>query len=265
MPITRDGHIHTPFCPHGSTDSFHAYIERALKEGLETITFTEHAPLPEGFTDPVPEKDSAMAESDLEQYIETLHELKKEYHSDITILTGLEIDYIEGFEARTKAMLNEIGPYLDDSILSVHFLQAADTCFCLDYSLDSFGDFVHAAGSVENAVKIYFDTVHHSIKCDLGPYKPNRLGHMTLIKKFQKKFPMPDITPYTRAVLDAVRLQNMTIDFNGAGTAKTWCGEPYPDLDTAREALKRDIPLVYGSDAHQADDMMQGAKSTAAL
>ncbi|MFD2705310.1 histidinol-phosphatase HisJ [Salibacterium lacus] len=265
MHITRDGHIHTPFCPHGSTDSFHAYIERALHEGLDTITFTEHAPLPEGFTDPVPEKDSAMAQSDLEQYIETLQGLKKEYHSDITILTGLEIDYIEGFEARTKTRLNEIGPYLDDSILSVHFLRAADTYFCLDYSLDSFGDFVQAAGAMENAVNIYFDTLLHSIKSDLGPYKPRRLGHMTLIKKFQKKFPPLDITPYTRSVLDAVSLQNMTIDFNGAGLAKKWCGEPYPDLDTAREALKRDIPLIYGSDAHQAEDMMQGAESVTGL
>ncbi|SFQ07406.1 histidinol-phosphatase HisJ [Salibacterium halotolerans] len=265
MHITRDGHIHTPFCPHGSTDSFHAYIERALKEELETITFTEHAPLPEGFTDPVPDKDSAMAAVDLEQYIETINELKKEYRSDITILTGLEIDYIKGFDASTKAMMNEIGPYLDDSILSVHFLHAADSWFCIDYSAGMFAAFVEAADSLENAVNLYYDTVLHSIESDLGPYKPRRLGHMTLIKKFQKKFPSINTASYTGEVLDAVRRCDMTLDFNGAGFAKTWCREPYPDLNTAREASKRGIPLIYGSDAHQALDMMQGAETITAL
>lgn len=44
--IKRDGHIHSPFCPHGSSDTMASYCERAIAHGIETITFTEHAPLP---------------------------------------------------------------------------------------------------------------------------------------------------------------------------------------------------------------------------
>ena len=44
--MKRDGHIHTPFCPHGTKDSFEEYIEKALSLGFKEISFTEHAPLP---------------------------------------------------------------------------------------------------------------------------------------------------------------------------------------------------------------------------
>ena len=30
--MKKDGHIHTPFCPHGSTDSFEQYIEKAIEQ-----------------------------------------------------------------------------------------------------------------------------------------------------------------------------------------------------------------------------------------
>ena len=58
--MRRDGHIHTPYCPHGTNDTFHDYVETALGLGFEEITFTEHAPLPKGFNDPTPAKDSGM-------------------------------------------------------------------------------------------------------------------------------------------------------------------------------------------------------------
>lgn len=44
--LKQDAHLHTPFCPHGTLDPFHSYIEKAMKKGFDSITFTEHAPLP---------------------------------------------------------------------------------------------------------------------------------------------------------------------------------------------------------------------------
>ena len=32
--MKRDGHIHTPFCPHGTKDTFEEYIEKALYRDL---------------------------------------------------------------------------------------------------------------------------------------------------------------------------------------------------------------------------------------
>ncbi|HHY21833.1 MAG TPA: PHP domain-containing protein, partial [Bacilli bacterium] len=57
--IFHDGHVHTPFCPHGSKDELEEYVLRAIELGLTGLTFTEHAPLPLSFEDPTPEQDSA--------------------------------------------------------------------------------------------------------------------------------------------------------------------------------------------------------------
>ncbi|SDH73477.1 histidinol-phosphate phosphatase [Alteribacillus bidgolensis] len=265
MKITRDGHIHTPFCPHGSKDSFKQYIEHCISEGLQTITFAEHAPLPPGFVDPVPDKDSAMPHIKLSSYLENIDKLKKEYHNEIEIFTGLEVDFIEGFEHETKAFLEETGPMLDDSILSVHFLLYQGSYTCLDYSPESFEQLVRKTGSIENTVQLYFQTLHQSIRSDLGQYKPKRLGHITLIKKFHQRFKGIEIEKDALSLLDEVQKNGMELDYNGAGTAKPLCREPYPPPAIALEAKKRGIPLIYGSDAHQEKELMQGIEALAAF
>ena len=65
----KDGHVHSPYCLHGSKDSFQMYIEKAIASGIEEISFTEHFPLPNGFEDPVKEKDSSMDLESLEKYV----------------------------------------------------------------------------------------------------------------------------------------------------------------------------------------------------
>ena len=36
----KDGHVHSPYCLHGSKDSFQTYIEKAIASGIEEISFT---------------------------------------------------------------------------------------------------------------------------------------------------------------------------------------------------------------------------------
>jgi histidinol-phosphatase (PHP family) len=254
-----DGHIHSPYCPHGTKDSFDDYIKRAIELGYEEITFTEHAPLPEGFEDPVPDKDSGMKKEYVERYIADLSELKKEFNDRINIKTGLEIDFIEGFEEQTIQFLDHIGPHLDDSLLSVHFLLKEGTYDCLDFSRDNFGRMIEFYGSVDKIHQTYYKTVLKSAKADLGKYKPNRIGHITLADKFKKDYP-PTISfgVEIQSILDEAAKRNMELDYNGAGFFKAGCGVSYPPPGIAQKALEMGIPLVYGSDAHQARDLDQG-------
>ena len=83
--MKRDGHIHTPFCPHGSTDSIEEYVEKSIASGFKEITFTEHAPLPENFVDPTPDKDSGMNPVHLIDYFKQLQCAKEQYQSQIKI------------------------------------------------------------------------------------------------------------------------------------------------------------------------------------
>ena len=90
----RDGHIHTPFCPHGSNDALHEYIEKAISLGYTDISFTEHAPLPTGFIDPTPYQDSAMKKEQLASYVSILQSLKKQYERHIRIVFLMTVKLI---------------------------------------------------------------------------------------------------------------------------------------------------------------------------
>jgi len=257
--MKKDGHIHTPFCPHGTRDSLDSYVERAIQLGYEEITFTEHAPLPVGFIDPTPKKDSAIKLEMIEEYIEEIEKVKAKYRHQLKINTGLEIDYIEGYEHEIEYFLKQYGSYLNDAILSVHFLKYGDQYDCLDYSPENFANMIKKYGSLGKVYRVYFQTLLLSIENDLGPYKPQRIGHITLVKKFQKKFPITeDFSKEIFAILFAIKKKGYELDYNGAGYNKPLCGESYPPLWVAEEALKMGIPLIYGSDAHQIKDLKQG-------
>ncbi|CAM3856886.1 histidinol-phosphatase HisJ [Alkalicoccus chagannorensis] len=264
--LSHDGHVHTPFCPHGTADTLAAYAEEARKKGLSGLTFTEHAPLPASFQDPVPGGDSAMHPDELFPYLEAVERIKQEYRGSLTILSGLEVDYIHGWEKETKALLQEAGPYLDDSILSVHFLQTDSRWHCIDFSREAFEAAALDAGGRGPLYHLYYETLLQAIQADLGPYKPARLGHITLIRKFQHAFDQQvDDTPRIREVLHHLAAAGMQLDANTAGRYKPECREMYPPETFVQEAAGMDIPVVYGSDAHRSDHTGADIQSVASL
>ncbi|MFC4321097.1 histidinol-phosphatase HisJ [Litchfieldia salsa] len=257
--MKRDGHIHSPFCPHGTKDDFEEYIERAIRLNYDEISFTEHAPLPHGFDDPTPDKDSGMDPTNLEPYIARLSELKKKYKTQIRINIGLEVDFIKGYEKEITQFLNEYGPFLDDSILSVHFLEHEGKYDCVDFSASVFEEMTKRYSSVDAIYERYYNTLNQSIIADLGTFKPRRIGHITLVHKFQKLFkPEKDYSSMLFTILTNIKESGLQLDYNGAGVKKEYCEEPYPPEWIVKEAIKQKIPLVYGSDAHSAKDLEQG-------
>lgn len=259
--MKKDGHIHTPFCPHGSSDPFELYIEKAIADGFEEITFTEHAPLPTNFVDPTPEQDSGMNLTQLHNYFEQLQHLKESYKKQIKINSGLEIDYIVGYEAETRQFLNEYGTFLDDAILSVHFLKHRNNYYCIDFSEEVYLDFAQKIGGIQKMYNLYYDTVLMSIQADLGPFKPKRIGHPTLIHKFQLAHSLQiDDKNQIEALFMQMLENGYELDFNSAGLSKPLCKEPYPSLDLVAFAQAIKLPIIFGSDAHTATDLHQHYK-----
>lgn len=254
--MKRDAHIHSPFCPHGTKDALSAYIEKALASGFTDISFTEHAPLPPSFEDTTPQKDSGMDSGTLTAYLEAVSEAKERYRNDIVIRIGLEVDFIEGYEAESRELLDSIGPMLDDSILSVHFLNLNGQYHCIDFSKEVFAQAARIAGSTAALYNRYYDTVEKSIAADLGRYKPKRIGHPTLIHKFQ--------LDHGEEIDDRMRIEklfcliagaDLEIDLNSAGFSKPGCLESYPPQAYLPYAEALGIPLVFGSDAHNVEGL----------
>ena len=258
LQMKKDGHIHTPFCPHGTEDAFEKYIEKAIAHNFDEITFTEHAPLPKNFIDPTPDQDSGMKESDLLAYFQQLKQLKQHYQSQIKINIGLEVDFIVGYEQETRDFLNTYGSYLDDAILSVHFLQYEDTYDCIDFSDEVYLSFAEKVGGIQAMYSLYYNAVKRSIDVDLGPFKPKRIGHPTLIHKFQHAHneTIDDLQQIEMLLLH-MKNKGYELDLNSAGLSKPFCKEPYPPFESIRYAQSIQLPLVFGSDAHTAKDLHQ--------
>ena len=84
-------HVHTYRCGHAENTGDEAYIKKAVELGAASITFTDHAPFP---GDPFGNR---MPVSQLQEYLDTLQELKKIYRDKIHVRVGLEVEYLPGF------------------------------------------------------------------------------------------------------------------------------------------------------------------------
>ena len=89
-------HNHTWRCHHADGTE-REYVENAIAAGIKILGFSDHTPqvYPDGFVCPV-----KMEPNDLEGYVDTILDLKREYEKDIEIHLGLEVEYFpRHFEA----------------------------------------------------------------------------------------------------------------------------------------------------------------------
>jgi histidinol-phosphatase (PHP family) len=260
MYVIGDFHVHTSFCPHGSYDKTELYVKKALDRGLKYLSFTEHAPLPEGFIDPAPSHDSAMKLGDVEAYFDEVDQLKQKYRDKIMIKSGFEVDYLDGLEDKTEALLNTFGEKLEDSILSVHMLKAPNgEWVCIDFSPEEYERIIGLYGSTDAVYEAYYKTLLKAVQADLGIYKPKRIGHLTLIEKFSKRYPsVQRCDEYIDRILKEIKDKGYALDANSAGYYKELCGSVYPSPKILIKAQKMNIPIVFGSDSHTADHIGRG-------
>ena len=252
----KDGHIHSPYCQHGSKDALEDYVKRAIEIGLDEITFTEHLPLPENFKDPSPENDSAMSVNQLHKYMEEVSNLKCKYKDKIKINLGVEVDYLEGYEEETRELLNKYGMYFDDSILSVHMLNFNGEYYVIDYSKEEFESISSLMGGVSDVYYKYYKTLKKAVRADLGEYKPKRIGHLNLVRKFNKVFPYNyDNNIILEELLMLIKEKGYELDYNVSGLLKEYCEEPYISGHLLELVKKYKIPMVFGSDAHSVKNM----------
>lgn len=87
--LTANYHAHTFRCKH-ATGTEREYVERAIEGGFRIFGFSDHTP------QPFPGKyvsSVRMDLSELENYCDTVLDLKREYRDQIDIHLGLEVEY----------------------------------------------------------------------------------------------------------------------------------------------------------------------------
>ena len=260
-----DGHIHTELCPHGSGDKVASIIEKAIEFGFYKLCITEHAPLPSGFSkrykgDPEGLATASLRMDQVEPYLALGNELQREYGQYINLSVGFEVDFLPGFEAATQEYLNMVGPYTGENLLSVHFMQGANDGFwCLDYSEAEFAKaFGQYLTKQDVLYRRYFELVLQAVQTDFGPHTPVRIGHIDVIKKYQKHFNFrssydQQTQQVIMEILRTLKVQNRMLDYNVSGVFKANCGEMYPSPFIQGMAYVLGVPYMMGSDSHSLD------------
>lgn len=118
-------HTHTWRCGHAyGTEK--EYVENAIAGGLKILGFSDHTPMPyaDGYVSNV-----KMRMDQLEDYVDTVLNLKKEYARDIEIHLGLEVEYYPRY---FEELLRITGQYpIEYFLLAQHFLgNETDDFFC---------------------------------------------------------------------------------------------------------------------------------------
>lgn len=114
--MTANYHTHTWRCLHASGTE-RQYVERAIEGGLAVLGFSDHAPMPypDGYVSGV-----RMEMDQLEDYVTTLLDLKREYRDEIELHIGLEAEY---YPAYFEPLLRALEQYpIEYLLLGQHFL-----------------------------------------------------------------------------------------------------------------------------------------------
>ena len=219
-----DLHNHTSRCNHAK-GSMENYILRAIELGIDIYGFSEHAPM--NF-----DSHYRLKFEEMKDYVLDVQSLQEKYKTDIDILLGYEVDFLQGH--MDKRVLNADVDYL---IGSVHFLG--------EWGFDNpeFSN-EYSKRNIDDIWQEYFDAIEAMAKTGYFDI----VGHLDLIKVF-KYMPKKEIKLIAQNALKAIKKSGMVIELNAAGLRKP-IGEIYPSPLLLESAYELDIPITFSSDAH---------------
>lgn len=242
-----DLHTHHERCGH-ATGSLRDMIQAAVELGIETIAVTDHAPLfahPEEHPDP----GIQMAKAEFPRYIAEAVALKEEFRDRISVLVGVEADYLAGTEDVYRTALDTAE--LDYVIGSVHAFGRYHV-----YRPASWSDVSALSTRTIDIYEQYYTAVQQAASSGLF----DCIAHMDAIKAMG---PTPDgaleeLEELVEETLQVIAASGVAVEINTSGFRK--CGEAFPSLSIVKRLHQLGVPLTFGSDSHRPREVGYGWK-----
>jgi histidinol-phosphatase (PHP family) len=238
-----DGHVHTKLCHHASGE-MEEYVLAAIKRGLRKLVFLEHLEVGISYFE-----STWLTEDDFDYYQAEGRRLQNKYKGSLEIGLGVEVGYNPSFMEETQRRLNL---HTWDRIgISYHFMETDSDHLNLvsskQHNIDALDQF-----GVDKVVSRYYKEL--LVAVDKLPGQV--LCHIDAVMRHHPNVIItPEHNKLIDELLDAVAGNNMSLEVNTSGYRIK--NEPYPSLDILRKAVKKNIPLVAGSDAHQPENVGQ--------
>ncbi len=238
-------HTHSEFCDGSGHPE--KYVLSAVKKGFKSLGFSSHSPTP------ISELDWTLKNENVNDYFNTINELKEKYKNDIEIYLGLEFDYFEKKEFQEFYFKNK--PFLDYNICAVHFFYDKRNYifYIIDGKIESYIDALKKMFN-EN-IKDFISKYYSLIKNMIIEFKPDIVAHIDLIKKNNKNntFFNENEEWYKKelfSTLDILSKSNSILEINTGGLARGSINDFYPSERFFNECYKRNIPIILNSDCH---------------
>jgi len=107
-----DSHTHSKYSKH-AVGTIEDIVVSAIDNQIQYLTITDHAPFPI-------DTKNRLLDTELKSYFEDINNVQSKYSKDITILKGLEVDFVPEHKDYTENLISNME--LDFVIGSIHFI-----------------------------------------------------------------------------------------------------------------------------------------------
>ncbi|MEI7896146.1 MAG: histidinol-phosphatase [bacterium] len=260
-------HTHTRFSD--GSDEPEKYIDAALEQGLSSIGFSDHSPLPF-------ENTFALKEEETESYCKKITELRQKYNpspiphpvSNLPVFLGMEADYIPGM-GRSFTFFRDNYP-LDYLIGSVHLVRngtSGELWFIDGPDPVTYDDGLNAlfGGDIRKGVTAYYRQIGEMVASG----KPDIIGHFDKIKMHNRGRLFSETESWYISLVDEtlalVKQTGAIVEVNTRGIYKKRSDSHFPGPDVLKKILELKIPVVISSDAHKPHEVAMLFQETADL
>ncbi len=243
-------HTHTHYCDGKNPPE--EYVTQAIDLGFHTLGFSGHAPVPF-------KNHFAIKDEKLEDYFQTIRDLRQKYKESIKILLSLEIDFIPGITHEFSEFRKQGN--LDYVIGGVHLIRNLDKdgLWFIDGPLqEKYDEGLNNIfnGHARKGVEAYYSQLLEMV----ATQKPDIIAHLDKIKMHNKeRFFSIDEQWYKDLVWKILKYiageTKCIVEVNTRGLYKKRCDTFFPGPEILEQILHLKIPITLSSDAHKPDEL----------
>ena len=245
-------------------------VEEAIRQGLTTLGFSEHSPLPF-------DNNFSVKSADMPRYVAEIAQLKEEFKDKIDIYCALEADYLTGVSEPFAVTKEKY--HLDYLIGGVHLVvdkvpelvpepavpeahrrvegregpTLAEQIWFIDgpkWEVYDEGLQKFFNGDIHRAVRRFFEQSNEMIENE----QFDIIAHFDKIKMHNRdRYFHEDESWYRKLALetlDLIREKGLVLEINTRGIYKKRYNGFYPSPWLMEEACKMGVPAIISADAH---------------
>ena len=230
--LPADYHTHSYLCRHAGGTPIE-YARAAAERGIPEIACTDHIFFPE---DPTPS--IRMTREEFDVYLDLVREAQQSGHCNV--LLGVEADYQRDLVKGHVQSLLDLADF-DIVLGSLHTGPFWDLAPGSPAATPEF---------VEQMCRTYYRRMTELAQTRLYDV----CSHFDIVKRNGVRTPPSLLAEIVPPALDAVAEAGMAIEINTSGVDHG-AGEPYPEPQILAWMRDRGIPIVFGSDSHNPDQI----------